>query len=166
MMAFPNCIASGRRAAYVRSQRGTTDWTPHMFQAEPIIAPHVSSGGPRSRAGGARVGAGRPRKLPIPPCAVESGNHPVFVADTRRRPVFLPAWIDPPFVVAPRLVFHAPVAVPAPSPIGLLTLSTCQWLEGHPRDLAWCGASVAWPGCSWCEEHERIAYPNGRRPPM
>jgi len=81
-------------------------------------------------------------------------------------PPFIPAWNDPPFVViAPRRVFAAPVMVPTPLPVRQVSLRTCQWLNGDPRDRNWCGEAVAWPGCSWCRDHETVCFPFGRRPP-
>jgi hypothetical protein len=72
---------------------------------------------------------------------------------------------DSSIAITQRRVFAAPVPLPAPPPLGHVTLLTCQWLEGHPRELNWCGADVVWPGCSWCAKHEKVVYPGGRRPP-
>ena len=35
--------------------------------------------------------------------------------------------------------------------------ATCQWIEGEPRERAFCGAPVK-PGSSYCEEHHALCW--------
>jgi hypothetical protein len=77
----------------------------------------------------------------------------------------LPEWIDPPLAVAERPTIVAP-SPSDPAPVAQVLLRTCQWLHGEPRDLSWCGAAVAFPGSSWCDDHEHVVYPHGRPRPV
>lgn len=75
----------------------------------------------------------------------------------------LPPFLNPQLHEPPvKPVFTAPEQITTPIPTGHAALRTCQWLHGDAGDLNWCGASVAYPGCSWCGTHEKIVFPYGR----
>ena len=75
----------------------------------------------------------------------------------------LPPLIDaPPREAPPKPVFTAPAPITASDTASTASFRTCQWLEGDVRDRNWCGVPVAWKGCSWCPDHEKIVWPNGR----
>jgi hypothetical protein len=75
----------------------------------------------------------------------------------------LPPLIDPPLrEPPPKPVFSASAPLSHPLPTSQAVFRTCQWLEGEPSELNWCGKPVAWRGCAWCAEHENIVWPNGR----
>jgi hypothetical protein len=60
-------------------------------------------------------------------------------------------------------LFTAPPPLPRLPTTG--HVRTCQWLEGEPRELNWCGAPVKELGCSWCARHYRIVWEKRARSP-